>query len=44
MLVAFVIGVLALVSFISLLVTGEDGESRTDPRDQLPMWARFVAH
>jgi hypothetical protein len=41
MLLATVIGLLALISFISLLLSGDDSESRTDPRDQLPMWARF---
>ena len=44
MLVAIVIGLLALFSFISLLANGDDSETSTDPREHLPMWARFVAH
>ncbi len=44
MLIATVIGLLALFSFISLLLTGDDSDTRTDPRDQLPLWARFGHH
>ncbi len=44
MLLAAVIGLLALLSFISLLLTGGDGDTRRDPRDELPMWARFGHH
>jgi hypothetical protein len=44
MLLATVIGLLALFSFVSLLVGSDDVDSRTDPRDQLPMWARFGHH
>ena len=41
MILATVLGLLALFSFISILVSGDDELSEADPRDQLPTWARF---
>ena len=36
-----VLGLLALFSFISILVSGDASEPQVDPRDNLPAWPRF---
>ncbi len=41
MIVATVLGLLALFSFISILLSGDDQLPEADPRDTLPIWARF---
>ena len=41
MIFATVLGLLALFSFISILLSGDDSELQVDPRDSLPIWARF---
>ncbi|MDA8236379.1 MAG: hypothetical protein M0T75_00620 [Chloroflexi bacterium] len=41
MVLATVIGLLALFSFISILLSGDDELPEADPRDKLPTWARF---
>jgi len=33
--------VLGLLSFVSILLSGDDELPEADPRDQLPTWARF---
>jgi hypothetical protein len=40
MIIATALGLLALFSFISILLSGDE-RSEVDPRDQLPVWARF---
>lgn len=41
MILATVLGLLALFSFISILLSGEDEHLPADPRNSLPTWARF---
>ena len=41
MIIATVLGLLALFSFVSILLSGGDEPSVADPRDKLPTWARF---
>jgi hypothetical protein len=41
MIIATVLGLLALFSFVSILLCGDDELPEADPRDQLPAWARF---
>ncbi len=41
MFVATVLGLLALFSFISILVSGDAPEPQVDPHDNLPEWPRF---
>lgn len=41
MIIATVFGLLALFSFISILLSSDDELPEADPRDQLPTWARF---
>ena len=41
MVLATVLGLLTLFSFISILLSGDDSELQVDPRDSLPIWARF---
>ena len=41
MVLATVLGLLALFSFVSILLSGDDELPEADPRDQLPTWARF---
>lgn len=43
MVVATLFGLLALFAFVSILLSGEeDAMAPTDPRDSLPLWARFA--
>jgi hypothetical protein len=41
MIVATVLGLLALFSIVSLVLSGDDELPEVDPRDQLPTWARY---
>ncbi len=41
MIIASVLGLLALFSFVSILLSDEDELPEVDPRDRLPTWARF---
>jgi hypothetical protein len=41
MIIATVLGLLALFSFVSILLSDEDELPEVDPRDRLPTWARF---
>jgi hypothetical protein len=41
MIIATVLGLLALFSFVTILLSGDDEQPEADPRDQLPTWARF---
>jgi hypothetical protein len=41
MIIATVLGLLALFSFISILLSGDDELAEADPRELLPVWARF---
>ena len=41
MIIATVIGLLALLSFVSILLSGDDELPEVDPRDRLPDWARY---
>jgi hypothetical protein len=41
MFIASVLGLLALFSFVSILLSGDDELPETAPRDQVPTWARF---
>jgi hypothetical protein len=41
MIIATVLGLLALFSFVSILLSGDDELPEVDPRDRLPTWARF---
>jgi hypothetical protein len=41
MIIATVIGLLALFSFVSILLSGDDELPEDDPRDRLPVWARY---
>lgn len=41
MFVITVLGLLALFSFISILLGGDASEPQVDPRDNLPAWPRF---
>jgi hypothetical protein len=41
MILATVLGLLALFSFISILLSGDDSEPQADPRERLPIWARY---
>jgi hypothetical protein len=40
MVIATVLGLLALFSFVSILLSGDE-PAEADPRDKLPAWARF---
>jgi hypothetical protein len=41
MIVATVLGLLALFSFVSIVLSGDDELPAVDPRDRLPTWVRF---
>jgi hypothetical protein len=41
MIIATVLGLLALCSFVSILLSGDDELPEVDPRNQLPTWVRF---
>ena len=41
MIIATVLALLALFSFVSTLLSGDEDLPEADPRDQLPAWARF---
>ena len=41
MIFATVLGLLALFSFVSILLSGDDSEPQVDPRDSIPTWAHF---
>jgi hypothetical protein len=41
MIIASVLGLLALFSFVSILLSGDDELPEVDPRDRIPAWARF---
>lgn len=41
MVIATVLGLLALFCFVSILLSGADELLDPDPRDRLPTWARF---
>jgi hypothetical protein len=41
MFVITVLGLLALFSFISILVSSDASEPQVDPRDNFPAWPRF---
>ncbi len=41
MILATVLGLLALISFVSILLSADDEPPEADPRDHLPAWARF---
>jgi hypothetical protein len=41
MIIATVLGLLALFSFVSILLSGDSELPEVDPRDRLPTWARF---
>ena len=41
MIFATVLGLLALFSFISILLSDDDSEPQADPRERLPIWARY---
>ena len=41
MIIVTTLGLLALFSFISILLSGEEKRSEVDPRDRLPVWALF---
>jgi hypothetical protein len=41
MIIATVLGLLALFSFVSILLSGDDELPEADPRDRLPVWARY---
>jgi hypothetical protein len=41
MIIASVLGLLALISFVSILLSGDDEQAEVDPRDRLPAWVRF---
>jgi hypothetical protein len=41
MILATVLGLLALFSFISILLSGDHTEPQVDPRERLPIWARY---
>jgi hypothetical protein len=41
MVIATVLGLLALFSFLSILLSGDDELPEVSPRDQLPVWAIF---
>ena len=41
MVFASVLGLLALFCFLSILLSGDDSEPQVDPRDNLPILARF---
>lgn len=42
MIIATVIGLLALLSFVSILLSGDDElPEANNPRDRLPDWARY---
>ncbi len=40
MVIATVLGLLALFAFVSLLLSGED-QPEVDPREKLLLWARY---
>jgi hypothetical protein len=44
MVLASVLGLLALFCFLSILLSGDESEPQVDPRDSLPVWARFRPH
>ena len=41
MVLAGVLGLLALFCFLGILLSGDESEPQVDPRDSLPVWARF---
>lgn len=41
MIVATVLGLVALFSFVSILLSGDDELPEFNPRDRLPTWTRF---
>jgi hypothetical protein len=41
MIIGTVLALLALFSFVSILMSGDDELPQGDPRDRLPTWARF---
>jgi len=41
MIIATVLGLLALFSFVSIVLSGDDELPQGDPRDRLPAWVRF---
>lgn len=41
MFIATVLGLLVLLSFISILLSGDDELPEADPRDHLPSWVRY---
>lgn len=41
MIIASVLGLLALFSLVSILLSGDDDLREADPRDRVPTWARF---
>ena len=41
MIIATVLGLLALFSIVSIMLSGDDELPEVDPRDRLPTWARF---
>ncbi|MBP1705903.1 MAG: hypothetical protein H6Q36_1642 [Chloroflexi bacterium] len=44
MVIATLFGLLALFAIVSIVLSGEeDAMAPTDPRDSLPLWARFAA-
>jgi hypothetical protein len=45
MLLAIALGLLALISFLTILASGDDeAHQADDPRDALPLWTRFGHH
>ncbi|MCU0483931.1 MAG: hypothetical protein MUC54_06650 [Chloroflexi bacterium] len=43
MVIVTLFGLLALFSFVSIVLSGEeDDQVPVDPRDLLPLWARFA--
>ncbi len=41
MILATVLGLLALFSVVSILLSDHDSEPQADPRERLPIWARY---
>jgi hypothetical protein len=39
--IASVLGLLALLAFVGILLSGDDELPDAGPRDRLPTWARF---
>ena len=42
MIIATVLGLLVLFSFVSILLSGADELPEEDPRARLPLWARYT--